>query len=183
MFSWLFRGAGNIGSARFSAAFCATVGALLGLCLWITGINKDPYPDPVELGAFARNEILVTNRLDERYRAGLKIRSVERFGIPPVAAFGSHAIKYLTSESLAIAPGGFINLYVMHIGLPGISTVLRKLESSGNFPRDLVLVDAGDPQAKPETRPLSAGGSAASAAVLAASERCGYNRRSTPVGV
>ena len=97
------------------------------------------------MGAIAPNEFVVTNRLDERYRVGLKIRSAQESGMPPIAAFGSHAIKSLVTENLGVAPGGFFNFYVMHIGLPGIVVMLRKLESMKRFPRDLILVQLHNP--------------------------------------
>ena len=133
------------GETRFAVLFIGTLAVVLGLCYWITGINKDPYPAPVDLRALAADEVIVTNRLDERTRAGLKMQSAVAFGTPAVAAFGSHAIKYLTSETLGIAPGGFMNFYVMHIGLPDIAVQLRMLESAGRLPGDLILVHLHNP--------------------------------------
>ncbi len=103
---------------RFAILFGATIALFLGFCLWVTGIGKNPYPGPVDLTQLVADDYLVTNRLDERYRAGLKVRSVERSGSPSIAAFGSHAVKYMSAESLGMDAGGgdgqFINFYVMH---------------------------------------------------------------------
>ena len=78
---------------HYAIVFLTTVVALLGTSYWITGLNKAPYPEPANFRAFASDEFLVTNRLDERYRVGAKYRSVEWLGMAPIAAFGSHAIK------------------------------------------------------------------------------------------
>ena len=134
---------------RWLISFCATLGILVGLAIWLS-LRLPSFRDPgFDFYAMKADEIFNVYGLTRRQEGSVKLGFAETYSAPKIGVYGNHIIAYFGADAFGRPEDAeyFFNYFYANLSLPEIHRYLLHIAQIGHLPKKLILIQITAPNA------------------------------------